>query len=52
MDYLDLLQKFSDLFFKILGDNSIVIDLQVYINKKRHTLNLPDDNELIEDYVQ
>ena len=52
MDYLDLLQKISNLLFKILGDNSIVIDLQVFINGKRHELDLPGDDELIEDYVQ
>ena len=52
MDYLDLLQKVNDLFFKIMGDNSIVINLQVFINGKRHELDLPDSNELIDDYVQ
>ena len=52
MDYLDLLQKLSNLLFKILGDNSIVISLQVFINGKRHELDLHDKNELIEDYVQ
>lgn len=52
IDYLDLFQKINNLIFKILGENSISIDLQVYINGKRHELDLPDENELIEDYVQ
>lgn len=52
MDYLDLLQKVNDLFFKIIGDNSIVINLQVFINGKRHELDLPDENNLIDEYVQ
>lgn len=52
IDYLDLFQKINNLIFKILGENSISIYLQVYINGKRHELDLPDDNELIEDYVQ
>ena len=52
MDYLDVLQKVNDLFFRIIGDNSIVINLQVFINGKRHKLDLPDENELIDEYVQ
>ncbi len=52
IDYLDLFQKINNLIFKILGENSISIDLQVYINGKRHELDLPDEKELIEDYVQ
>ena len=52
MDYLDFLQKVNDLFFKLIGDNSITINLQVFINGKRHELDLPDEKELIEDYVQ
>ena len=51
-DYLDLLQKISNLIFKMLGDNTIAIDLQVYINTQRHELDLPDENELIDEYVQ
>lgn len=52
IDYLDFLQKVNDLFFKIIGENSITINLQVFINGRRHMLNIPDENELIEDYVQ
>lgn len=52
IDYLDFLQKVNDLFFKITGENSITINLQVFINGRRHMLDLPDENELIEDYVQ
>lgn len=52
MDYLDFLQKVNDLFFKIMGDKSIVINLQVFINGKRHELDLPDENNLIDEYVQ
>ena len=52
MDYLDLLQKVNDLFYRLLGDSDIVIRIQVYINKERHELDLHDENELIEDYVQ
>lgn len=52
LNYLELLQKINNLIFKILGDNSITLDLQVYINGKRHELDLPDKNELIEDYIQ
>lgn len=52
MDYLDLLQKVNDLFYRLLGDSDIVIRIQVYINKERHELDLPGDDELIEDYVQ
>lgn len=52
IDYLDFLQKVNDLFFKITGENSITINLQVFINGRRHMLNIPDENELIEDYVQ
>ena len=52
MDYLDLLQKINNLIFKIMRDNSITINLQVFINGKRHELDLPDENELINDYVQ
>ena len=52
MDYLDLLQKINDLIFKIMRDNSITINLQVFINERRHELDLPDENELIDEYVQ
>lgn len=52
MDYLDLLQKINNLIFKIMRDNSITINLQVFINGKRHELDLPDENELIDEYVQ
>ena len=52
IDYLDLLQKINNLIFKIIGENSITINLQVFINGRRHMLDLPDENELIEDYVQ
>lgn len=52
MDYLDLLQKINNLIFKIMRDNSITINLQVFINERRHELDLPDENELIDEYVQ
>lgn len=52
MNYLDFLQKVNDLFFKIIGENSITINLQVFINGRRHMLDLPDENELIDEYVQ
>lgn len=52
MDYLDVLQKVNDLFFKIMEDNSITINLQVFINRRRHELDLHDEKELIDDYVQ
>ena len=52
MDYLDLLQKINDLLYRLLGDSNFVIRIQVYINRERHELDLHDENELIEDYVQ
>ena len=52
MDYLDLLQKINNLIFKIMRDNSITINLPVFINERRHELDLPDENELIDEYVQ
>ena len=52
IDYLDLLQKINNLIFKIMRDNSITINLQVFINGRRHMLDLPDENELIDEYVQ
>lgn len=52
LDYLDLLQKINNLIFKIMRDNSITIKLQVFINGRRHMLDLPDENELIDEYVQ
>lgn len=53
LDYLDLLQKFNNLLYGLLGDRDIVIGIQVYINNERHELDLHDKNELIkDDYVQ
>ena len=52
MDYLDILQKFNDFLYKFLNDNKIVINLQVFINSQRHELDLPDENNLIDEYVQ
>ena len=52
MDYLDFLQKISNMLFNVFGEKGFVIDIQVFINGKRHELDLPDSNELIDDYVQ
>lgn len=52
MSYLDVLQKIVNVLYKLLGDNGLVIDIQIFINSKRHELNLPDSNELIDEYVQ
>ena len=52
MDYLDLLQKMCNFLYMFLGDSGIVINLQVYINNERHELDLHDENEMIDDFVQ
>ena len=52
IDYLDFLQKINNGFHKVLGDRSIVIDLQIYINAKRNELDIPDPDSLIGEYVQ
>lgn len=47
MSYLDTLQTINDFLYQILGDNKIVINLQVYINGKRFELNEVDVKEII-----
>ena len=45
--YLDLLQKINNVLYKILGTSSIVINMQIYINKKRHASDKVDKNEIL-----
>lgn len=45
--YLDLLQKINNVLYKILGASSIVINIQIYINKKRHANDEVDKNEIL-----
>ena len=52
MDYLDGLQKISNMLFKLFGEKGFVIDIQIFINGKRHELDLPDKEYLIDEYVQ
>ena len=47
MSYLDTLQTINNFLYQILGDNKIVINLQVYINGKRFELNEVDIKEII-----
>lgn len=47
MSYLDILQKINDFLYQVLGDNKIVINLQVYINGKRFELDEVDVKEII-----
>lgn len=47
MSYLDTLQKINDFLYQVLGDNKIVINLQVYINGKRFELDEVDVKEII-----
>lgn len=45
--YINILQKINNLLYKIFKDTGFVIDLQVYINKKRFEKNEPDPNSII-----
>lgn len=45
--YLDLLQKINNVLYKILGASNIVINMQIYINKKRHENDKVDKNEIL-----
>ena len=52
IDYLDFLQKLNNALYRILGDHTIVINIQVYINKQRNELDLHDTANMIGEYVQ
>lgn len=45
--YLDLLQKINNVLYKILGASSTAINMQIYINKKRHANDEVDKNEIL-----
>ena len=45
--YLDLLQKINNVLYKILGASSIVINMQIYINKKRHANDEVDKIDIL-----
>ena len=45
--YLNLLQDINDILYKMFGASDIVINIQVYINKKRNAKNQVDDKEIL-----
>ena len=47
MKRLDILQKINNILYYLFGDADIVINLQVYINKKRYQTNTVDSSEVI-----
>ena len=47
MNYLDILQTINNILYEIFSDKDFVIDIQVYINKKRFERNEPDPNNVI-----
>jgi len=47
MRRLDILQKINNILYYLFGDADIVINLQVYINKKRYQTNTVDSSEVI-----
>lgn len=47
MNYLDILQTINNILYEIFSDKDFVIDIQIYINKKRFERNEPDPNSVI-----
>lgn len=45
--YLNLIQKINDILYKILGASNIVIEMQIFINKKRCDKDKVDKNEIL-----
>lgn len=45
--YLKLLQKINDILYAFMGASNIVIDFQIYINKKRHKNDKIDKKEVL-----
>ena len=45
--YLKLLQKINDTLYAFIGASNIVIDFQIYINKKRHKNDEIDEKEVL-----
>lgn len=45
--YLKALQKINNGLYKAIGPRNIVIEIQVYINKKRNEKDKVDKNEIL-----
>ena len=45
--YLKALQKINNSLYKVIGARNIVIETQVYINKKRNEKDKVDEKEIL-----
>lgn len=57
MNALDLLQEVNDFLFSLFGLNSVTLEIQIYINKRRNERDIHDPKEIIVtdenfDYIQ